>query len=61
MARGKVKPDADCKLASLSLRLTWDERQALEARAQAEGLKASELARRALAGLLAQPAAELSK
>lgn len=61
MARGKVKPDEACKLASLSLRLTWEERQALDARAKAEGLRPSDLARRALAGILTQPAAPLSK
>jgi hypothetical protein len=48
MARGKVKPDAECKLFAIRVRLTEDERKALDKLAAAQGLTVSDLTRQRL-------------
>ncbi len=54
MARGKVLPAEKVKDSWLNIRLTQQERAAVDARAEAEGVTPTELGRRGLAVILAQ-------
>lgn len=48
MARGKVKPDEECKFAAVRVRMTAAERKALDDLARSEGVTVSELTRQRL-------------
>lgn len=48
MARGKIKPDEECRLQAVRVRLTAAERQALDDLAENAGLTISEYARQRL-------------
>ncbi len=54
MARGKIKPDQECKLLHVGIRMTAAEKALLERAAAAEKTTASDLARRGLANVLGE-------
>lgn len=49
MAKGKIKPDEQCRLAHVGVRLTAEEKARYDRLARQEGVTVSDLARRGLA------------